>query len=149
MRDFLFTFAFFYGFLAYAQEPHSVIGSAGESVSGAGLTLDYVIGELAVQELNSSDGTIQQGFLQSKNIILSTVSRGELLELGLFPNPNTTGRIQIATAHQVIRVEVSDVLGNQETFHQNQLLIDTQLKGLLVVKVWTTHGVAFQKIEVL
>lgn len=148
MKNLLSISILFCSILGYSQDIHSVVSSAGESFSNTEMQLDYVIGELAVQEVSSSSASVQQGFLQSKDILLSSFSKEELLELGLFPNPSTSGAINISTSHEITKVEVTNLLGKKETFEKSTVVY-TRLKGVLVVKVWTTHGVAVKKIEVL
>ncbi len=65
----------------------SVLGAAGGSAEGAGVHLDWTLGEPAVQTLSTSDRQLTQGFHQPLLWLTSAPSLSPKRKVQAFPNP--------------------------------------------------------------
>lgn len=66
--------------------------------------------------------------------------------LSVFPNPSSTGTLNIQSSAQLNKVEVIGVNGVVETFTTS--VFTTSQKGLLVVRMYTDKGIVTEKVLV-
>lgn len=80
--------AFLSGTSAFAQSlERKVVASAGRSGSGAGISVDYTIGEPLVQTYSAGGNILTQGFHQPASSPVSVEEITEVLNYSVFPNP--------------------------------------------------------------
>jgi hypothetical protein len=81
------------GTLVYAQQADpSVVAPAGTSTTGAGITLDWTVGELLTQTRHSTEGMLTEGFHQPVLKVEEVLTAAPELEKSqidvlVYPNP--------------------------------------------------------------
>jgi hypothetical protein len=80
------------GIMHAQQKDPSVLSAAGNTAKGAGITLDWTLGELAVATVTTSEGLLTQGFHQPMLIVeesveLPTIKLEDGIQFSIAPNP--------------------------------------------------------------
>ncbi len=80
------------GIMHAQQKAPSVLSAAGNTAKGAGITLDWTVGELSVSSLATPDGMLTEGFhqpmLKVEKIIESPTKKWEAeFQMSIAPNP--------------------------------------------------------------
>lgn len=99
----------------------TVLSSAGSSVEGKTMRLDWTLGEIAVRTLRSGEGMLTEGFHQPVLKVEETEFSGQPLEIGgrekmrinLWPNPVSavlTVRMESAPDEEVL-IDIQNIWG--------------------------------------
>ena len=107
--------------LSYSQ---STISSSGTSVSSSDISLDYVIGQIAITAIQKEDIALHQGVLQGLKIEALEKKSEKKLDLSIWPNP-TSRMFTIATKDSGIHYALFNSL-QQKTSCQGYIQSNSQ-----------------------
>lgn len=66
---------------------NEVISSAGETQSNATVSIDFSVGELAIETISNSSNTLTQGFHQTQFLYINLTEISEPINVISYPNP--------------------------------------------------------------
>jgi len=66
---------------------NEVISSAGETQSNATVSIDFSVGELAIETITNSSNTLTQGFHQTQFLYINLTEISEPINVISYPNP--------------------------------------------------------------
>lgn len=66
---------------------NEVISSTGETQSNAAVSIDFSVGELAIETISNSSNTLTQGFHQTQFLYISLTEISEPINVISYPNP--------------------------------------------------------------
>ena len=66
---------------------NEVISSAGETQSNADVSIDFSVGEPAIETISNSSNTLTQGFHQTQFLYISLTEISEPIDVISYPNP--------------------------------------------------------------
>ena len=95
-KTLLFLFCICLLGIMHAQEKDpSVLSTAGNTAKGAGITLNWTLGEMAISTLATADGLLTEGFhqpmLRVESMLESPTKKGETnFQMSIAPNPVTS-----------------------------------------------------------
>jgi hypothetical protein len=125
-----------------------LIQTTGNSIANSSFSLDYSIGEIAIETISSPSNYLTQGVLQPTIVSVSTgivVSSSSYIHV--YPNPTTAVEgFKINTEDKIEKITVMNTLGQVEYFYSND--IQPTFKGLLILYIKTDQGSYTSKIEV-
>ncbi len=101
-----------------------IISSAGQSLQHPmGISLDYSIGEIAVQTYQNVNGSLSEGLLQPSLILPTSIRALRSVNINIYPNPTrATFKIETNLAEEIM-IELRDLSGKLleiDQFHQNK-----------------------------
>ncbi len=151
-----------FGILHAQQKDPAVLSAAGNTAKGAGITLDWTLGELAVSTLATTDGLVTEGFhqpmLRVESTFESPIKKGETtFQMTIAPNPVTStvsirihsegegaGEIALwdARGQRLQRATVDLSLALQEWD------LSSYASGIYTVTLWDEKGVLLRSYKI-
>jgi len=108
----IFIILLFLSFTITAQQIEKFsVDSGGESISTSGTQLIYTIGEVHIQELNSANAKISEGFI-TPVLFVSTagIDTNKITGLSIFPNP-ISAFLNIKANENLSKITIYNQLG--------------------------------------
>ncbi len=89
-RPILLALSLFYTSFSFAQDDHSVIGSAGDVFDNGNITLAFTVGEPVIETIGTGNVFLTQGFHQDR-LIISTIGEAPSIQYDMRAYPNPAG----------------------------------------------------------
>ncbi len=105
----------------------ALVSSSGDSFVAAGQTLEFAIGEIAVETYQSNENMLGQGFFQAADIAtgIQEDSAPEM-QVTVFPNP-VSEQLQVCAAETPVKISLFSLQG-EELFREENPLQNTAIE---------------------
>ncbi len=149
---FAIVFLFAVSNFVIGQELSStLISSSGDSFVAAGQTLEFAIGEIAVETYQTGGNTLGQGFFQGADVATGTEeNNAPKIQVSIFPNP-ASEQIRVCAAETPVKISLFSLQGEELLREENPLQntsieVRSLMQGIYVLCIVYKEKIVRKKI---
>lgn len=138
---FLFLTLFYFGTIEAQQLTPIVVNSCGGVIKNTNHSLEWSLGEIAVNTITSSVNILTQGFLQPMTTMVNTKNLGSDLSIKYYPNPVINELNLVIVEQDIKTIQIHDLLGKlilKSPFAKNISLQDIH-SGIYMITLIDNH----------